>query len=91
MPNELITSLTHDAEIATLIKNAETNLDTLLMVNGALSCLSQMVLRATTSDQIEISNLGCLIWLCDRQVDQLTDIMCLQLDQHPPMRSPKIV
>lgn len=81
MTNELTASLTHDAAMVTVMKNIEANLDTLLMVNGALSCLSNIALNATEDDQIVVSDLGCLIWLCDRQTNQMTNNMLLQLDQ----------
>ncbi len=90
MINEPIESLTRDAVIATLIKNAEENLDALLIINGALSFLSNMTLHATKDDQIVIANLGCLIWLCDHQVDKLTDKMCLQMDQQWEIKSTPI-
>ena len=82
--------LTHDAAIALLIENAEANLEALLMVNGALTCLSKVTLYATENDQIVIPDLGCLIWLCDKQTDELVHKMLLQHDQHRHMVSPKI-
>ena len=76
----------HDAVIATLVKDAEDNLEALLMVNGALSCLSKMVLRTTMSNHADLSQLGCLIWLSDQRLDQITDDMLLQTDEHPSIK-----
>lgn len=74
-------NLTPETAIAIMTQKLENNIETLLMVRGALSCLSNMALHATKDDQIIISNLGCLIWLCDHQMDHITDEMLLQLDE----------
>ena len=87
MTKQPIATPTHDAAMEALIKDFEANLDTLLIVNGALSCLSNLTLHATEDDQIVIPDLGSLIWLCDRQVNQLTNDMLLQLDK---MRRPLV-
>ena len=85
MTKQPIATPTHDAAMEALIKDFEANLDTLLIVNGALSCLSNLTLHATEDDQIVIPDLGSLIWLCDRQVNQLTNDMLLQLDKMRPL------
>ncbi len=84
MTNPIISDPTSVA-IATLMKNVEANLDVLLTVGGALSCLSNISIHATEDDRIVVPHLGCLIWLCDRQVDQLTNDMLLQLDKMRPL------
>ncbi len=82
MTKELIPSLTHDAEKAILIKDAETNLMALLELQSALNCLSQMARNTSESFKINTNQLGCLIELYDQTLDRITDEMCLQADKY---------
>ena len=90
MTNERIPSLTHDAEIAAMLTRTEVSLNSLLIVNDALSCLSQMACISTTSDKISTSQMGCLIAMCEDKLEVITDKMWVQLNKDQRIQSDKL-
>ncbi len=87
MTNQSTPPLTRDAAITTLIKNAETNLGELLVLNSALNCLSEMACHTIANYQTSADQLGCLIALYDQSLDRITNKMSEQLDQVASLRS----
>ena len=86
MTNQITPILTHDTAIATMISKLEANIDALLILNDAISCLSKIACEVTRDQNVDVSQLGCIISLFDDRLRQTTNDMLAQLDAVAPLR-----
>lgn len=90
MTDALVVSPTHDAEIAAMLARTEETLGSLVVLNDAVACLAKMVCNIAEIDKITAPEIGCLISLCGKQLDQVTGAMWSQLDKDQRIQAAKI-